>query len=223
MSRLTEGDPSPQSSPPPLPPPLPPSSAAAASRSGLRERKKARTKAAIQRHAVRLFREQGYGSTTVEQIAEAAEVSPSTVFRYFPTKEDLVVSDDYDPLIATAYAAQPAELSPVQAFRAALGETIREIPAEDIQTQRERTILILSVPELWGANLRNIRSTLQLICEMVAKRVGREPGDPAVVAFASATFGIMLQVMLRWADEPDLDMVAEIDDALARLDAGLPL
>jgi hypothetical protein len=48
---------------------------------GLRERKKAKTRAAIQEHALRLFRIQGYEATTIEQIADAAEVSPSTVFR----------------------------------------------------------------------------------------------------------------------------------------------
>jgi transcriptional regulator GlxA family with amidase domain len=57
-----------------------------AARPGLRERKKTKTRAAIREHALRLFREQGYEATTVEQIAEAAEVSHSTFFRYFPTK-----------------------------------------------------------------------------------------------------------------------------------------
>ncbi|HUJ75276.1 MAG TPA: TetR family transcriptional regulator, partial [bacterium] len=66
---------------------------------GLRERKKAKTRAVIQQHALRLMKEQGYQATTVEQIAEAAEVSPSTFFRYFPTKEDVVLYDVLDPVL----------------------------------------------------------------------------------------------------------------------------
>ena len=77
-------------------------------RLGLRERKKAGTRAAIQRHALRLFREQGYEATTVGQIAGAADISESTFFRYFPTKEDVVRWDEFDPLLVEAIWAQPA-------------------------------------------------------------------------------------------------------------------
>ena len=79
---------------------------------GLRERKKARTRAALREHALRLFREQGYQRTTVEQIAAAAEVSPSTFFRYFPTKEDLVLQDDMDTRLVEAFERQPPGLGP---------------------------------------------------------------------------------------------------------------
>ena len=89
---------------------------------GLRERKKARTRASIREHALRLFREQGYHATTVEQIAEAAEISPSTFFRYFPTKEDVVIQDDFDLIALESFERQPAELSVVAAFRAAVAE-----------------------------------------------------------------------------------------------------
>jgi AcrR family transcriptional regulator len=71
-------------------------------RPGLRERKRQRTLSEIQRVALDLFGRQGYEATTIEQIAEEAEVSPSTVFRYFPTKEDLVLNDEYDPLLLAA-------------------------------------------------------------------------------------------------------------------------
>ena len=73
----------------------------------LRERKKARTRASLREHALRLFREQGYPATTVEQIAAAAEVSPSTFFRYFPTKENVVIQDDMDARLFAAFDRQP--------------------------------------------------------------------------------------------------------------------
>ncbi|HEX5812438.1 MAG TPA: TetR family transcriptional regulator, partial [Pseudonocardia sp.] len=57
---------------------------------------------------MRLFRDRGYAATTVDDIAAAAEVSRSTFFRYFPSKEDVVLFDDVDPLMAEAFAEQPA-------------------------------------------------------------------------------------------------------------------
>ncbi|HSR85204.1 MAG TPA: TetR family transcriptional regulator, partial [Streptosporangiaceae bacterium] len=90
-----------------------------ASTGGLRERKKARTRASIREQALRLFREQGYDATTIEQIAAAAEVSPATFFRYFPTKEDVVLQDDFDVVTLEALQAQPLDLSPIAAFRGA--------------------------------------------------------------------------------------------------------
>src|SRR6202162_1207998 len=99
------------------PSPAPPAPASAPPAAGLRERKKARTRASLREHALRLFREQGYQATTVEQIAAAAEVSPSTFFRYFPTKEDLVLQDDMDTRMVEALARQPRGLSPIAAVR----------------------------------------------------------------------------------------------------------
>jgi AcrR family transcriptional regulator len=78
---------------------------------GLRERKKIRTNETFQREAYRLFDENGYANTTVEQIAEAAEVSPSTFFRYFPCKELVLMADDLDRVTIDALARQPADLN----------------------------------------------------------------------------------------------------------------
>src|SRR5262249_21598608 len=101
------------------------------SRPGLRERKKQKTRSAIQREAMRLFQEQGYDATTVEQIAEAAEISQSTFFRYFPTKEDVILLDDYDPLLIRMIAERPAEEPPVTAVRNAIVEAMRTALTEE--------------------------------------------------------------------------------------------
>jgi AcrR family transcriptional regulator len=190
---------------------------------GLRERKKARTKAAIREHAMRLFQKQGYQATTVEQIAEAAEVSPSTFFRYFPTKEDVVLTDDYDPLILAAFRAQPAELSPVAALRAAMRAVFAGLPPEQVELERERQALIQSVPELRAAMLDGLRATIQLIAEAMAERVGRRPDELAVRTLAGAVLGVVLASSFAAAEDPDADVFARIDAGLAQLEAGLPL
>ncbi len=188
--------------------------------SGLRERKKAKTKIAIQEHAIRLFRDQGYAATTVEQIADAAEVSPSTVFRYFPTKEELVTTDEVDPVIFAAFEEQPRELGLVPAWRGAMHAVLDRLTAEEMATERERMQLILSVPELWATSLGNVTKTVDTMTELSARRVGREPDDPVVRNIIGAMFGVLLMTAFEWAREPEADMVALVDSALEQLAAG---
>src|ERR1700745_739050 len=114
----------------------------------LRERKKARTRAAIREHALRLFREQGYQATTVEQIAAAAEVSPSTFFRYFPTKEDVVLQDDMDTRMVEAFTRQPKDLAPIAAVRAAMREAGNSFTPAEWEQIREGAELSAHVPEI---------------------------------------------------------------------------
>lgn len=190
---------------------------------GLRERKKAKTRAAMQQHALRLFRERGYEATTVEQIAEAAEVSASTFFRYFSTKEDVVLYDALDPLMIAAFKAQPAELSPVQALRGATHAVFAALPPEEMEDMRERFTLISAVPELRAHLLNEFSATIQLAGEMIAQRVGLPVDDFAVRIFAGALIGVSLAVMLSALEDPTADMVALFDAGLAQLEAGLPV
>jgi AcrR family transcriptional regulator len=190
---------------------------------GLRERKKAKTRAAIQQHALRLFQEQGYDATTVEQIAEAAEISPSTFFRYFPTKEDVVLYDDLDPLFITAFETQPSELSPIEAMRRTLRAVFTSAPAEQMERQWERARLALAVPELRMRLLDQVADAVQLIAQLVAERVGRRADDLAVRTFAGATVGAVMAAMLSIIEDPTADLVALMDASLAYLEAGLPL
>ncbi len=193
---------------------------------GLRERKRARTRTVIQRHALRLFGEQGYQATTVEQVAAAAEVSMSTVFRYFPTKEDLLVLDGYHSLataVVEAFGRQPADLGPVRALREALRAAFAALSPEDRAARWERDVLVLRVPELLSANLGLIGRVLDRVGELVAARTGHDPSDAAVRTFTGALLGIGVRLLLDVAADPARDPMVALDEALALLEDGLPL
>jgi len=190
-------------------------------RPGLRERKRAKTRAEIQAQALRLFRERGYDATTVEHIAEAAEVSESTFYRYFPTKPDVVLRDEFDPIIAAALDAQPAELSSLQAVRAAFKSVFTQMSAAEADEQRQRTRIMLSVPELRAAMIDQFTQGLQLLAEAIAERTGRETSDPAIRTLAGAVVGVAMAVMLAIADDEQADVATLLDQALAQLETGL--
>jgi AcrR family transcriptional regulator len=189
---------------------------------GLRERKKARTRFAIQEHALRLIREQGYEATTVEQIAEAAEISPSTFFRYFPSKDAVVLTDDYDPLITAAFRAQPPELGPVRALRQAYRDTLLDLPEEEAIAARERTLLVMAEPALRGAFFEDLLGSLALLSDVVAERVGRPPKDVYVRALAGAIIGVVISVFVEWSSHSDVDPFRLMDEGLAYLEEGFP-
>src|SRR5215213_11769732 len=89
---------------------------------GLRERKKARTREALQEAALERFARRGFDATTVEEIAAACEVSPRTFFRYFPTKEDVLFGDsgERSAALVETLAAEPPDLTPLAAIHAAM-------------------------------------------------------------------------------------------------------
>ena len=78
------------------------------------------TRRRIQEAALRLFEERGFDGATVADVAAAAGVSHMTFFRHFPTKEDVVLDDPYDPVLAAAVAVQPAGLPPLERVRRGL-------------------------------------------------------------------------------------------------------
>jgi AcrR family transcriptional regulator len=172
---------------------------------------------------LRLFREQGYDATTVQQIIEEVEVSESTFFRYFPTKADVVLSDEFDPVIVAAFREQPRELSVVQALRAAFAQAFAQMSDDDRSVQADRMMLILSVPELRAAMLDQFASAMGLLAEIVAERTGRSRNDVSVRTFAGAVVGAAMAAMFAIADDPSSDVAATIDESMACLEDGLRL
>jgi len=193
---------------------------------GLRERKKARTRASLREHALRLFSEQGYQATTIEQIAAAAEVSPSTFFRYYPTKEDVILQDDFDARVFEALERQPPELPPLAAIRAAFREGAGTLTPQEWEELTFASTLTMTVPEIRARSLDEFNRTISKMCEALAKRTGRAPDDIAVRAFTGAVFGVIITVTM-YGQPGDLvigaDMFQRIDEGLALLADGLPL
>jgi AcrR family transcriptional regulator len=190
---------------------------------GLRERKKARTRHAIQASALALFRRQGYDATTVEQILDAADVSETTFYRYFPTKKDLVLTDEYDPAFAAAVRAQPAGLSALQAITVSIHDLLDGLSSGESAELRDRLTLILTTPELRAAMLDQLTDAIRLLTELVAERVGRPVADPAARALAGAVIGATMTALLALADDPAADIVELVDEALAHLEPALKL
>jgi len=185
---------------------------------GLRERKKLRTRATIREQAMRLFVAQGYAQTSIEQIAEAADVSPSTFFRYFPSKEDVVMADDLDPILLKALGEQPLDLPPLTALRRAITITFAELSPEDLERERERQQVIFAVPELRQAIMAELYRSIDMIATATAERLGRAPDDFEVRVFAGALAGAVIGGTLG----PDGGVEKAIQ-AIEFLDRGLPL
>jgi AcrR family transcriptional regulator len=195
--------------------------------SSLRERKKAKTRAAIREHAMRLFEEQGYPATTIDQIADAAEVSPSTFFRYFPAKEDVVLVDDVDAVLIDVIRAQPAGVPPVEAILLGLREVFATMSPQTWEFERRRQRLVLRVPELRARMLHQMTEAIDLIAGVIAERAGLPADDFSARVTAGAAIGAMLAVL---PSRPDIDSDGvtpadhqRLEQALTLLQNGLPL
>lgn len=185
---------------------------------GLRERKKIKTRQTIRREAFRLIEETGYAATTVEQIADAADVSPSTFFRYFPAKESVLLADDLDPVILDALAAQPPDLSPSQAVRRAYEIAVANMPEDQREFENTRQRLMFSIPELKAAMYDEYHRTVTAFAEAIGRRIGRDAGDFELRVFAGAVTGALMA-----AYEPGPAAAETVYRALDFIDAGMPL
>ncbi|UZJ29814.1 TetR/AcrR family transcriptional regulator [Streptomyces endophytica] len=165
---------------------------------GLRERKKVKTRQAIRRAAYRLFAERGYDATPVDRIAEAADVSPSTVFRYFPTKEDLVLTDEYDTVLATGLRSRPADEPIVESVRRVTVEALHGLSPEDRTDLVQRIRLVREVPAIRGRTAENTARNTATICAVLAERTGRPADDLELRVVSAAVLAALQEAMLAW-------------------------
>lgn len=190
---------------------------------GLRARKKAKTHAELQRHALRLFAAKGYAETTVDEIAAAAEVSRSTFFRYFANKEAVVLFDDVDALMTAALARQDPDTPLLAAVRNAVRAAFEQLSEEKRELEEVRMRLARTVPELQRAIRESGAPDLEHLAERLTSTAGDASSELDAQLFLGVIHGARLAARGLVERDPDSSYIEALDGALARLQDGIPL
>ncbi len=186
-----------------------------------RERKKARIRGAIQAVALRLFEQQGYDATTVDDIAAAADVSPRTFFRYFATKEEVVFWDEYDPLFVQLFARRPADEPVFDSLRHIAADGFARFLERDRESLLARTKLIFSTPSLRSHLWEQQIAMERVGGPVLAERMGLQPDDLGVRVIAAAFFAAVLVAIDHWQQNDGRDDLRRlIDAAIGHLGTG---
>jgi AcrR family transcriptional regulator len=189
---------------------------------GLRERKKQQTREKIERVALELFAERGYDSTTLAEIAEAADISPRTIFSYFQSKEDILFCGESGHVdkVREALAQRPPGTTTVDAIRA----FVSAMPPADEQAILRKRVVAAS-PDLQLKLRAHIGLLEGPLTESVAKDLGAGPDDirPGLIAASmTAAFAAMRDRLEATPAMPDHDDVMQIlDEVLEFMRGGL--
>ena len=179
---------------------------------GRRERKKLETRQALVEAAVELFHASGVDGTTIEQIADRADVSERTFYRYFATKEDVLFADALDrrQRFATALAGRPTNEPLLESLRIAARDLMEALVARpDHGLRRQR--LIESSDELRGKHLRSTEEWAALVSEHIARRLALRADEPLPRLLGSCVTAAVRTAWVTWLENPSLDAGAEID------------
>jgi mycofactocin system transcriptional regulator len=171
--------------------------------------------------ALRLFTEQGFEATTVEQIAAAAGVSRRTFFRYFDAKAD-VLWNSFDAEVETIcglLARTPDELPVMEAVRRAVLAANR-YRAQDVPELRTRMTLLSSVPELIASAAIHYDAWERAVVDFVARRSAQPADSLYPLAVGRAVLATCRAGYDRWAARADADLTVYLDAALRALAAG---
>lgn len=189
---------------------------------GLRERKNARTRAAIERAALELAAEHGWEHTTVDQIAERADVSPRTVYTRYATKDAIVFSDmDDERPLEQALAAGDGDL--VDRIVAFVQERVDE-PQEEPELGLLWIRVVFHDPALRQMFRARLDEGEQAIIRQLSEELGVSEDDAGVRVFAAAVVALFMTMIERivGSDADAEDPLASVASGIAVLRAALP-
>jgi AcrR family transcriptional regulator len=193
-----------------------------ASPPSLRERKKAKTRKALADAATGLFAAQGFDHTTVEEIAEACDVSPRTFFRYFSSKEDVLFAAGDERLrqLLDAIANQPSGEAPLRSMREAALSLVPQYMSDRAQLITRKRI-IAETQSLRSRGLERQLGWEDAVTDALAQRITDSgPAGIELRLVASVTTATLRAALHTWL-EAEGDLATLIDDAFDRLSRGL--
>lgn len=195
---------------------------------GLREKHKRRTRAAIRTAAMELFDAQGYAQTTVAQttvaqIAEAAEVSHTTFFRYFQSKEQVVINDDLDDVWQESLTSIPPGLGRFDLLREIVRRLVGLVLADDWASDPARMKLIQSEPALLVVNQVESDRAISEAADFIADYLGVDRDSSRLRVFIAAVGGMMFHIANGIDNPRDGKLLDTLLEAVDLLEAGLPL
>ena len=155
-----------------------------------------RTRARLLKVAFELFAEKGYEQTRVADIAAAADVTEMTFYRHFGSKDQLLIDDPYDPLIAQAIAEQPLQLDPLARTVRGIRLAWRRLPIADEVPIRQRVAIVASTPSLLPA----LRASSSATEHAIGEQLVADGADPTAAAIAAAAaMAALITGLTRWA------------------------
>ncbi|MEY2453720.1 MAG: hypothetical protein QOD92_3294 [Acidimicrobiaceae bacterium] len=189
---------------------------------GLRERKKADTRVAISRAALRLAIERGPDAVTVDDIAAAADVSPRTVFNYFATKEEAILGFDPNRKLELGQSVleRPARETPLATLRAAFVDIATGVP-EVAEMSRARVQLVRDHPQLHPSYVAGYAALENALVDAIAQRTGLDPERSLYPRLVVSTAIAAFRVALDRAGPGQASLIAAIDEAFDDLAGGL--
>ena len=173
--------------------------------------KRERTLARLIDAGLELFESKGYDATTVAEIARAAGVTEMTFFRYFPTKESLLLDDPYDPELIAAIRQQPVTDAPFLRAARGIRAAWRALPEPETPVIRRRVRITARTPSLRGAMWRSTGNTERAIVEQLVAD-GTPPGDARVAA--ASVLAALVAGLYSWADDEHGTLAEAIERAL---------
>jgi AcrR family transcriptional regulator len=185
---------------------------------GLRERKREATRLRIATEAARLATERGVAGVTADEIADAADISRATFFRFFATKETAIAEGFSGPKVdelLDTLRAQPADLAPLDAVTATFRDLGQQLDADTRGLVLEQARIAQDSPALQAWMASAWLHDERLVAAVLAERMDTDPDDPRARMVAAVAMAAMRTGLERWvAADGAVDLAKLFDDAL---------